>query len=169
QAENPNVAITETSNRASVSAAEDDVQNARAELSAAKHDLDQAEAQDRLAQLQLQRGKQLLASNTISQADYDQRLSAAEAARAHGQAVGHRQLPRDADPAHEAGPEGGRARRRHRPRLQRHGRELRGRDRLALQPAAPRERERQLREGRAAPPRAHLARSRAARARAAPP
>jgi len=75
QAENPNVAITETSNRASLSTAEDEVQNARAELSAAHHDLDQAEAQNRLAQLQLQRGKQLLASNTISQADYDQRAS----------------------------------------------------------------------------------------------
>ena len=90
QAENPNVAITETSNRASVSTAEDDVQNARAELSAAQHDLDQAEAQNRLAQLQLQRGKQLLASNTISQADYDQRLSAADVARANVEAARQR-------------------------------------------------------------------------------
>ncbi|MFL5309531.1 MAG: HlyD family secretion protein [Myxococcales bacterium] len=83
QAENPNIAITETSNRASVSAAEDEVQNTRADLSAAQHELDQAEAQNRLAQLQLQRGKQLVASSTISQADYDQRLSAADVARAN--------------------------------------------------------------------------------------
>jgi len=90
QAENPNVAITETSNRASLSAAEDDVQNARAELAAARHDLDQAEAQNRYAQLQLQRGKQLLESNTISQADYDQRLSAADVARANVEAARQR-------------------------------------------------------------------------------
>jgi membrane fusion protein, multidrug efflux system len=83
QAENPNVAITETSNRASLSTAEDEVQNARADLAAAQHELDQAEAQDRLAQLQLQRGKQLVASNTISQADYDQRVSAADVTRAN--------------------------------------------------------------------------------------
>jgi membrane fusion protein (multidrug efflux system) len=90
QAENPNVAITETSNRASLSAAEDDVQNARAELAAARHDLDQAEAQNRYAQLQLQRGKQLLESSTISQADYDQRLSAADVARANVEAARQR-------------------------------------------------------------------------------
>ena len=83
QAENPSVAITETSNRASVSAAEDEVQNARADFAAAQHEMDQAEAQNRFAQLQLQRGKQLVASNTISQADYDQRVSAADVARAN--------------------------------------------------------------------------------------
>jgi membrane fusion protein, multidrug efflux system len=87
QAENPSVAITETSNRASVSAAEDEVQNARADLAAAKHELDQAEAQNRFAQLQLQRGKQLVASNTISQNDYDQRVSGADVARANVEAA----------------------------------------------------------------------------------
>ena len=90
QAENPNVAITETSNRASVSAAEDEVQNARAELAAAQHEMDQAEAQDRFAQLQLQRGKQLVASNTISQNDFDQRVSTADVARANVQAARQR-------------------------------------------------------------------------------
>jgi len=90
QAENPSVAITETSNRASVSAAEDEVQNARADLSAAQHELSQAEAQNRLAQLQLQRAKQLLASNTVSQADYDQRVSAADVARANVEAARQR-------------------------------------------------------------------------------
>ena len=83
QAENPNVAITETSNRASVASAQDDVDNARAEMMAAQHDLDQAEAQNRFAQLQLERGRQLVASNTISQNDFDQRVSAADVARAN--------------------------------------------------------------------------------------
>jgi membrane fusion protein, multidrug efflux system len=90
QAENPTVAITETSNVASLAAAEDEVQNARADLAAARHELDQAEAQNRFAQLQLQRGKQLLASNTISQADYDQRLSAADVSRANVEAARQR-------------------------------------------------------------------------------
>src|SRR5438094_7121285 len=83
QAENPNVAITETSNRASVASAQDDVDNARAEMMAAQHALDQAEAQNRFAQLQLERGRQLVASNTISQNDFDQRVSAADVARAN--------------------------------------------------------------------------------------
>ncbi|HYZ90484.1 MAG TPA: HlyD family secretion protein [Myxococcales bacterium] len=83
QAENPNVAITETSNRASVSSAQDDVDNARADMIAAQHDLDQAEAQNRFAQLQLERGKQLVKSNTISQNDFDQRASAADVTTAN--------------------------------------------------------------------------------------
>ena len=83
QAENPTVAITETSNRASVSSAQDEVDNARAEMLAAQHELDQAQAQNRWAQLQLERGKQLLSTNTISQNDYDQRVSGADVARAN--------------------------------------------------------------------------------------
>src|SRR5205823_10843512 len=83
QAENPNVAITETSNRASVASAQDDVDNARAEMNAVQHDFDQAEAQNRFAQLQLERGKQLVATNTIRQNDFDQRVSAADVARAN--------------------------------------------------------------------------------------
>jgi membrane fusion protein, multidrug efflux system len=82
EAESPGVAITQTSNRASVDTAQDAVDNARAELTAAQRDLDQAEAQNRWAQLQLERGKQLLASKTISQADFDQRTSAADVAQA---------------------------------------------------------------------------------------
>jgi membrane fusion protein, multidrug efflux system len=82
EAESPGVAITQTSNRAYVDTAQDAVDNARAELTAAQRDLDQAEAQNRWAQLQLERGKQLLASKTISQADFDQRTSAADVAQA---------------------------------------------------------------------------------------
>src|SRR5438067_6626239 len=83
QAENPSVAIPQPSNRASVSSGQDDVDNARAELLAAQHELDQAEAQNRWAQLQLQRGKQLVSTNTITQNDYDQRVSGADVARAN--------------------------------------------------------------------------------------
>jgi membrane fusion protein (multidrug efflux system) len=82
EAESPTVAITQTSTRASVEAAQDDVDNARADLAAAQRDLDQAQAQARLAELQLERGRLLLASNTIPQADFDQRAAAADVARA---------------------------------------------------------------------------------------
>jgi membrane fusion protein (multidrug efflux system) len=51
-------------------------------LAAAQRDLDQAQAQARLAELQLERGRLLLASNTIPQADFDQRAAATDVARA---------------------------------------------------------------------------------------
>ena len=81
-AEQPTVSITATSNRTSVQVAEDEVANARADLEAAQRDLDQAEANNRLAQQQRQRAVQLLASNTIPQAELDQRVAAAEVAQA---------------------------------------------------------------------------------------
>jgi membrane fusion protein (multidrug efflux system) len=81
-AEQPTVSITATSNRTSVQVAEDEVANARADLEAAQRDLDQAEANNRFAQQQRQRAAQLLASNTVPQAEFDQRLAAAEVAQA---------------------------------------------------------------------------------------
>jgi membrane fusion protein (multidrug efflux system) len=81
-AEQPTVSITATSNRTTVQVAEDEVANARADLEAAQRDLDQAEANNRLAQQQRQRAAQLLASNTIPQAEFDQRFAAAEVAQA---------------------------------------------------------------------------------------
>jgi membrane fusion protein (multidrug efflux system) len=51
-------------------------------VEAAQKELDQAQANDRLAKLQLQRGKQLLQSNAIPQADYDQRTAQADVATA---------------------------------------------------------------------------------------
>ena len=81
-AEQPNVSITATSNRASVQVAEDEVANAQADLEAAQRDLEQAEANDRFAQQQRQRATQLLASQTIPQAEFDQRATAAEVTRA---------------------------------------------------------------------------------------
>ena len=81
-AEQPTVSITATSNRTAVQVAEDEVANARADLEAAQRDLEQAEANDRFAQQQRQRAAQLLASQTIPQAEFDQRVTAAEVTRA---------------------------------------------------------------------------------------
>ncbi len=81
-AEQPNVSITATSNRTTVQVAEDEVANAQADLEAAQRDLEQAEANDRFAQQQRQRATQLLASQTIPQAEFDQRVAAAEVTRA---------------------------------------------------------------------------------------
>jgi membrane fusion protein, multidrug efflux system len=82
EAESPTVPITETSNRASVTSAEAEVADAEANLEAAQRDLDQAEANNRFAQLQRERAEKLVASKNMSQADYDQRASAADAAKA---------------------------------------------------------------------------------------
>ena len=81
-AEQPNVSITATSNKTTVQAAEDEVANAEADLEAARRDLDQAIASNRFAQQQKERAAQLVASNTIPQAEYDQRVSAADVAQA---------------------------------------------------------------------------------------
>src|SRR5260370_15209530 len=85
--ENPNVAITQTSNRASVQSAQDEVENARADLSAAQRDLEQAEAQNKFAQLQRDRAEQLVRASTISRAHYDQRVSQADVPKAAAQSA----------------------------------------------------------------------------------
>jgi membrane fusion protein (multidrug efflux system) len=95
-AENPNVAITQSSNRASLQSGLDAVENARAELLAAQHDLDQAQAQNKFAQLQRERADQLVQANTISRADYDQRVSQADVARAAEEAARQRVTQRRA-------------------------------------------------------------------------
>jgi membrane fusion protein (multidrug efflux system) len=82
QAEQPSVSIMQTSNVASVRNAEEEVANAQADLEAAERELQQAEANNKYAQQQRERARQLVASNTIAQADYDQRVSAADAASA---------------------------------------------------------------------------------------
>ena len=82
QAESPTVSITQTSNRASVASADDDIATARAELEAAQRDLEQAEANNRFAQQQRQRSAELIASHTIAQAEFDRSSSAADAAAA---------------------------------------------------------------------------------------
>ena len=81
-AEQPSVSITATSNRATVQSTEDEVANTEADLEAARRDLDQALASNRFAQQQKERASQLLASNTVPQAEFDQRASAADVAQA---------------------------------------------------------------------------------------
>ena len=81
-AEQPNVSITETSNRTVVRTAQDEVTNARADLEAAQREFDQAEANNRFAQQQQQRAAQLLATHTVPQQELDQRSAAADVSRA---------------------------------------------------------------------------------------
>src|SRR2546422_9367814 len=80
--EQPSVSITATSNRATVKSAEDEVANTEADLEAARRELDQALATNRFGQQQQERAAQLLASNTVPPAEFDQRSSAADAALA---------------------------------------------------------------------------------------
>ena len=80
--EQPSVSITATSNRAMVKSAEDEVANTEADLEAARRELDQALATNRFAQQQKERAAQLLTSNTVPQAEFDQRSSAADVALA---------------------------------------------------------------------------------------
>ncbi|HEX4382539.1 MAG TPA: HlyD family secretion protein [Myxococcales bacterium] len=82
QAEQPSVGITQSSNTASLATGGDAVTNADADLEAARRELDQAEANNKFAQQQKARAVELLASKVIPQADYDQRVSAADAAAA---------------------------------------------------------------------------------------
>ncbi len=56
--------------------------NTEADLEAARRDLDQALASNRFAQQQKERAATLLASNTVPQAELDQRTSAADVAQA---------------------------------------------------------------------------------------
>ena len=81
-AEQPNVSITATSNRAAVQTAEDEVVNTQADAEAARRDLDQAEANNRFAQQQKERAAQLLSSKTVPQAEFDQRAAAADVTQA---------------------------------------------------------------------------------------
>jgi membrane fusion protein (multidrug efflux system) len=82
EAASPSVSITETSNRASLTNADAELANAEADLEAAERDLDQAVANNRYAQLQRNRSEKLLASAVTTQAEFDQRSSAADAADA---------------------------------------------------------------------------------------
>ncbi len=82
QAATPTVSITQTSNQASLTNSDAELANALADLEAAERDLDQAEANNRFAQLQKTRQKELLASEATTQADFDQHSSAADAAEA---------------------------------------------------------------------------------------
>jgi membrane fusion protein, multidrug efflux system len=82
EAEQPSVPMTQTANETLLDTSRSAVDNAEADLEAARRELDQAEANNKYAQQQKQRAVELLASKVIPQADYDQRISAADAAAA---------------------------------------------------------------------------------------
>jgi membrane fusion protein (multidrug efflux system) len=93
-AEDPNVSITLTANVSAVSSARSDLTGAEAALSGARNDVQQlsaqiaqAEANDRQAQLEMQRSERLLAQGAVAQADYDQHVNAAAATAANVEAV----------------------------------------------------------------------------------
>jgi membrane fusion protein (multidrug efflux system) len=88
-AEDPGVAITETSNATALTNAAANISSASASLAGAQHDVDlavarlaEARANQRTADLDLARGKELVAHDAIPRADFDKRESAAKAAAA---------------------------------------------------------------------------------------
>jgi membrane fusion protein (multidrug efflux system) len=94
EAEDPNVPITLATNANLVSTAQSDLAAAQASLSAARTEvaqltaqIAQGEANDRQAQLELERSKKLVAQGAVSQADYDQRFNAQAATGAALDAV----------------------------------------------------------------------------------
>jgi membrane fusion protein (multidrug efflux system) len=94
QAELPMVEITSTSNSTSLATTTEDLATARAEFEEAKSSLDQLRAQlvqavanNRYAQQQIARGEQLFSDEVITQADLDQRSSAADANAANVQSL----------------------------------------------------------------------------------
>ena len=94
QAESPSVSMTETTNQTTLSSAEADVSSTESGLIAADREIKQLTAQLELARAnaknadaERQRAEQLGASGSISQAEIDNRRTAAEAANANVAAV----------------------------------------------------------------------------------
>jgi membrane fusion protein (multidrug efflux system) len=92
--EDPNVPITETSNKAAVNSASHDISSAGAALAGAQKDVEQytaqlaqAQANDRIAQLEKSRSEKLLAEGAVAQSDYDMRLNTAAATAANVDAI----------------------------------------------------------------------------------
>lgn len=89
QAEDPSVSITESSNTAALAGASSELASSQAGVSAAQAQVEQltaqlaeADANARNADLERQRGEQLIRAQAIPQAEYDRRVNAAAAARA---------------------------------------------------------------------------------------
>jgi membrane fusion protein (multidrug efflux system) len=89
QAEDPSVPIASTSNEAAIRSASLELAASGAALSQARKEqsqltatLAQAKANDKLAQIELERSTKLLAANAVPKADFDTRESAATAADA---------------------------------------------------------------------------------------
>ncbi len=94
RAEEPGIAMTETTNDVALATTSSDVGSARADLAGAEATLKQTDAQliqsqanERLAVLDLERSKALIASGSISSAELDQRTAGADAARAATAAI----------------------------------------------------------------------------------
>jgi membrane fusion protein (multidrug efflux system) len=93
-AEDPNVPITQTTNKSAVSSAQSDLLASSAALAAARKDvaqltaqLAQSRANDRQAQLEKDRSEKLVAQGAVSQSDYDTHVNAAAATAAAAQAI----------------------------------------------------------------------------------
>jgi membrane fusion protein (multidrug efflux system) len=89
EAEDPSVAMTETTNATNLTNAAANITSASAALAGAEHDveqasarLDEARANRRVAELELKRGKELVAHDAIPRSDFDRRESTAMAAAA---------------------------------------------------------------------------------------
>ena len=96
QAEEPNVEITQQTNGTLLAVSTSDVSASQADLAAADAALKQNEAQlvqaranEKLAQVELDRTKALVASGAVGVADLDQRTATADAARANVVALAH--------------------------------------------------------------------------------
>jgi membrane fusion protein (multidrug efflux system) len=89
RAEEPGVAMSETTNSTMLATSGSDISNAHADLTALEHAvgqskalLEQAKASQKLADLDVERAKKLAASGSISSAELDQRTAQAEVTRA---------------------------------------------------------------------------------------
>ena len=76
----PSVSITEVTNRSAVEQTQADVEAVRTDLEASQRKLEEAQAEERLAQIQLDRARGLLAESSIARADFDERVTAHEVA-----------------------------------------------------------------------------------------
>ena len=93
-AEDPNVPITETTNRASQSTADTDIQSSLAALAAARAGIQQlsaqlvqAEANDRIAELEKDRSTKLVQAGAVTASDFDNRSNSAKATAANVEAI----------------------------------------------------------------------------------
>jgi membrane fusion protein (multidrug efflux system) len=94
QVEDPSVSITEMSNRTTVATSGADLASAQAALAQARKSVDQlaaqlvqAQANDKNVQLERQRAAELIKQGAITQSEFDQRTSAAEASSANVDAL----------------------------------------------------------------------------------
>jgi len=93
-AEDPNVPIIETSNRASESTAGADIHSSMASLAAARAEIQQltaqllqAQATDRIAEVEKERSTKLVAAGAVTESDFDNRSNTAAATAANVEAI----------------------------------------------------------------------------------